>query len=264
MFARRDLSKLAVPRAQALCLLAVILFGTCAPARAAEIKVLTAGAFKAVLVALAEDFEKQSGHRVVIENDTVGALVKRIDNGAAFDLVVVTPSALDSLSKSGKVVAATTTRLAKVGVGVAVRKDAPAPDLSSVAAFQKFLLDARAVAYIDPAAGGTSGIYLSQLFEKMGIADRIKSKAVLVPGGLVAERLLDSRADVALHQISELLAVPGAQYAGPLPVDIQSYTTYVGVVGANAREPDAARQLLKSLADAKALATLRAKGMDAP
>jgi len=231
---------------------------------AAEIKVLTAGAFKPVVTAVVADFEKQTGHKVTVENDTAGALTRRINGGEAFDLVALTPAALDDLSKAGKVVSGSSTRLAKVAIGVAVKRGAPMPDISTVSAFQATLLAARAVAYIDPAAGGSSGIYLTQLFEKMGIADRIKPKAVLVPGGLVAQRLVNDQADIAIHQISEILAVPGAQLVGPIPAEIQNYTVYAGGLSASARDADAAKALLATLASPKAQAILREKGMEAP
>ena len=214
------------------------------PASAAEIKVLSAGAFKPVVAALAPDFEKQTGHKVTIDNDTAGGLARRITGGEAFDLVVIPPGGVEPLVKAGKVVDGSAVRLARVAIGVAVKKGAPAPDIGSVAAFQEALLKARAVAYIDPAAGGSSGIYLSELFEKWGIADRIKPKAVLVPGGLVAEKLVNDQADIALHQISEILAVPGATLVGPIPREIQNYTVYAGALGTGARDTAAARALL--------------------
>jgi molybdate transport system substrate-binding protein len=100
------------------------------------------------------------------------------------------------------------------------------PDVSSVEQFRNALLQARKVAYIDPAAGGSSGIYLDGLFERWGIRDQVRAKAVLVPGGLVASRLMDGSADLAIHQISEIKAVPGAVLVGPLPAQIQNYTVY--------------------------------------
>ena len=230
---------------------------------AADIKVLTAGAFKPVVTEVVAAFEKQSGHKVTVENDTAGGLVKRISGGEAFDLVVVTPGALDELTKSGKIAAGSTARLARVAIGVAVKRGAPLPDISTVAAFQSTLLAARAVAYIDPAAGGSSGIYLTQLFEKMGIADRIKPKAVLVPGGLVALRLVNDQADLAIHQISEILAVPGAVLVGPIPAEIQNYTVYSGGLSASAKEADAARALLTALRSDSARDIMKAKGLEA-
>lgn len=124
------------------------------------------------------------------------------------------------------------------------------------------MLAARAVAYIDPAAGGSSGVYLSQLFEKMGIAPQIKAKAVLVPGGLVAQRLVTGEADIALHQISEILAVPGAALVGPIPAQIQNYTVYAGGIGTAARDADAAKAFLALLGSAEARAVLQGKGME--
>ena len=231
-------------------------------ASAAELKVLTAGAFKPVVTALAPAFEQRTGHKLVIDNDTAGALAKRIAGGEAFDLVILTPAAVEQLVQDGKVVAGSPARLARVAIGLAVRQGAPAPDITSVAAFQQALLAARAVAYIDPAAGGSSGVYLSQLFEKMGIAPQIKAKAVLVPGGLVAQRLVTGEADIAIHQISEILAVPGATLVGPIPAEIQNYTVYTGGIGTAARDADAAKAFLALLGSAEARAVLQGKGME--
>jgi len=243
-------------------LLGCIVLSLAAGAAAADVKVLTAGAFKPVLMALAPAFEQRSGHRLVIDNDTAGALSKRILGGEAFDLVLLTPAALKTLS--AQVAPGAPTPLARVAIGVAVKQGAPAPDISSVAAFQQALLAARAVATIDPVAGGSSGIYLWQLFEKMGIAAQLKPKAVLVPGGLVAQRLLSGEADIALHQISEILAVPGATLVGPIPAEIQNYTAYAGALAANTKQADAARALLTLLAGPEGRAVLQAKGMEAP
>ncbi|MDB5763882.1 MAG: Molybdate transport system substrate-binding protein [Herminiimonas sp.] len=244
--------------------LAVAASAVAASAAAAEVKVLTAGAFKPVVVALAPEFEKRTGQKLTVEYDTAGALMRRIAEGETFDLVVLTPAAIEQLTKAGKVAAGSSAQLARVAIGVAVKQGAPAPDISSVAAFQQALLGARAVAYIDPAAGGSSGIYLSQLFEKMGIAPQIKAKAVLVPGGLVAQRLVNGEADIAIHQISEILAVPGATLVGPIPAEIQNYTVYAGGVATAARDVPAAQAFLTLLGSAGARTVLKDKGMEAP
>jgi len=120
------------------------------------------------------------------------------------------------------------------------------------------------VAYIDPAAGGSSGIYLDRLFERWGIAPQIRAKAVLVPGGLVAQKVVDGSADVAIHQISEILAVPQAVLVGPLPAEIQNYTVYAGAVAAASQHSAAARELFAALRSAQALEILQARGMEAP
>ena len=247
-----------------LVALAVVSISLATPAAAAEIKVLSAGAYKAVVVALAPEFEQRTGHRIVVDNDTAGALAKRIEGGEAYDLVVVTPAVVTQLAKAGTAAAGAPTPLARVAIGVAVKEGAPKPDIGSVAAFQKALLDAKSVAYVDPAAGGSSGIYLDKLFETMGIADRIKPKAVLVPGGLVATRVVSGEADIAIHQISEILAVPGAVLVGPIPAEIQNYTSYAGALSAAPRDAAAAQAFLAVLAGPQAAAVLQAKGMEKP
>ena len=131
------------------------------PAGAAEVKVLTTGAFKPVMQELMPAFEKATGHKVQVDNDTAGALVRRIEGGEAFDVVVLTPGGLTELSKKGKVTSEPPVPLAKVAIGVAVKQGAPKPDISTTEAFKQELLKARKVAMIDPAAGGSSGIYLS-------------------------------------------------------------------------------------------------------
>jgi molybdate transport system substrate-binding protein len=231
---------------------------------AAEIKLLTSGAFKSVVMAIVPEFEQRSGHKVSVDNDTVGQLVRRIAEGEAFDAVILTPQAIDPLAQSGKVVPGSSVRLARVAIVVAVKSGTPRPEIGTVAAYKQALLQARKVAYIDPAAGGSSGIYLAQLFEKLGIADAIKAKAVLVPGGLVAEHVADGEADLGIHQISEILAVPGVTLVGPIPAEIQSYTVYAGAVSAAARDPAAAQSLLAALSDQRAAAVLKEKGMEAP
>ena len=233
-------------------------------ASAAEVKVLTAGAFKSVVTALAPEFERRSGHKLVVANDTVGALVRRIEAGEAFDLVVLTPQAIEQLGRKGKIAAGTAANLAKVGIGVVVKQGAPRPEIGSVEDFKRALLQARSVAYIDPAAGGSSGIYLDQLLTRLGIADAVKPKAVLVPGGLVAERVVNGEAEIGVHQISEILAVEGAILVGPLPPAIQNYTVYAAGVGATARQPDAARAFLELLRSQDAARVLTDRGMAPP
>jgi molybdate transport system substrate-binding protein len=233
-------------------------------AHADDLKILSAGAFKPVLVALQPQFERETGHRLVIDNDTAGALQRRIAAGEAFDVVFSSPASLQPLAQAGRLAGEPPLPLARVAIGVAVRKGAPLPDISSVAAFRALLLDARSVAYIDPAAGGSSGIYLDRLFEQWGIAPQVRAKAVLVPGGLVATRVVDGQADVAIHQISEILAVPDAVLVGPLPAEIQNYTVYAGALSAQTTKAAAARELLAALRGPRAAEILKSRGMEAP
>jgi molybdate transport system substrate-binding protein len=244
-------------------MLAAVLGAATQGAAAAEIKVLTAGAFKQVVLAIVPEFEKQTGHKVVVDNDTVGALTKRIDGGETFDVVVVSPGAIDDLIKKGKVAAGSRVALAKVGVGVMVKEGAAKPAIGTVDEFKQALLHAKSVAYIDPASGGSSGIYVDGLLTKLGVADQVKPKAKLKKGGYVADFIVSGEAELGIHQISEIVPVKGVTLVGPLPADIQNYTTYAAGLGSTAKDAEAAKALIKALSGPALAPVLKQKGMDA-
>jgi len=253
-------------RRPALCLLACLAaFAVGAPmACAAEIKLLTAGAMRAVVVAVLADFEKQTGHKVSLDNDTAGGLSKRIDGGEAFDVAIITPAVVDDLAKKGRIVPGSRIDLAKVGMGVAIKEGAPAPDIGTVDAFKRTLLAAKSVAYIDPKAGGSSGIYFDKLLDRLGIADQVRPKAKLKAGGYVAELVANGEAEIAIHQISEIVPVKGVTLAGPLPAEIQNTTVYAGGIGAAAKDGAAAKALVAFLAGPAIDPILKSKGMQKP
>lgn len=232
------------------------------PSAAAEIKVLTGGAFKQVVLAVVPAFEQQTGHKVIVDNDTAGALKKRIEGGEAFDVAVITPGVINELATAGRVAAGSRADLARVGVGVMVREGAPKPDVSTVEAFKETLLKAKTVAYIDPASGGSSGIYLDKLFERLGVADQVRAKARLKKGGYVADLLVNGDAELGLHQISEIVPAKGVTLVAPLPKEIQNYTTYAAGVSATSSNKDAAQALIKALTGPAAAAVLKEKGME--
>lgn len=232
-------------------------------AAAAEIKVLTTGAMKPVVVELVPAFERL-GHKVTVDNDTAGALLKRIEGGETFDVAVITPGAIDQLIKGGKIADGTRKNLARVGIGVMVKEGAPRPDISSVDVFKAALLAAKTVGYIDPASGGSSGIYLAKLFERLGVADAVNAKAKLKKGGYVADLVVNGDAELGIHQISEIVPVKGVTLVGPLPGEIQNYTTYAAGIGAAAKDVAAAKALLELLSGSDASALLGKKGMERP
>ena len=242
------------------CAVAVSL-AAAATAHAAEIKVLTAGAMKAVVLALQPGFEAHSGHKLTIDNGTAGDLLRRIGGGEAFDVAIITPAAIADLIKQTKIVSGSEANVAAVGIGVAVKGGAAKPAIATVEDFKQTLLAARAVAYIDPKAGGSSGIYFDKLLEKLGIADAVRSKAKLKAGGYVAELVASGEADIAIHQISEILPVKGVVLVGPLPADIQNYTVYTTGVSAAARDAGAANAFAAYLVSPVADAALIARGM---
>ncbi|PUE37397.1 extracellular solute-binding protein [Limnohabitans sp. Hippo4] len=230
-------------------------------ASAETLKVLTTGAFKQVVVAVAADYEKRTGHKIDIQNDTAGAVTKRVTAGEAFDVLVLTPAGLKTLGSSGHIDASSILPLAKVAIGVAVKQGDPLPALKTVEDFQAAVRNARKVAIINPASGGSSGIYLEGLFQRMGMADEVKAKAVLVNGGLVAEKIVTGEADLAIHQISEILPVAGVTLVGPLPEAIQNYTAYAGAVNANTSKKELANAFLQLFVSNQGKSIIREKGM---
>ena len=245
---------------------ALLLAGLSAAGTAAanDVHLLTSGAFKGVALALIPPYEAQSGNKVVVESDTAGGIIRRIEAGAPFDLVVLTSLAVGDLVTEGKLVSDSATDLAKVGVGVAVKTGAPHPNFANPEAFKQMLLKAKSIAYIDPKAGGSSGIYITGLIQRMGIDKKLKRKTVLVNGGLVADKVASGEAEIGLQQISELSGVKGVDMLGPLPNEIQSYTVYGAGIGVKAEEPVAAKALLDVFAGPSAAAVLKARGMQLP
>jgi len=231
-------------------------------AQAAEVKVVSGGAFKQVLNALAAQYRKETGTTLDITYLTVGQHLTLIRSGQeVFDVAILTPEAIDALAKEGKIVPGTRADLAKTGIGVVVKAGAPVPDISTVDAFKRALLAAKSVAFIDPKAGGSSGIYVEGLLAQLGIADQVNAKAVLVHGGAVADHVADGEAEIGVHQISEILPVAGVKLVGPLPAEIQNFTVYAAGVGAAAKDSKGAQALVKFLAGPSALAIIKAKGM---
>jgi molybdate transport system substrate-binding protein len=240
-----------------------ILAGLLDSASASDLKLLTAGAYKPVALEIIPDFEKKTGHKVTVENDTAGGLAKRVAAGEYFDIVIMPPAGMAPFL-GNRLVQSSARPLANVGIGVTVKQGTPPPDISSVEAWKKSLLAARSVAYIDPDSGGSSGIYLAKLFEKLGIADQLKPKSVLVRGGLVAERVVKGDAEIGMQQMSEILVVPGAVLVGPIPMDVQNYTTYSGAISSESRSRAAADALMLVLADPSNAPILQKRGMVQP
>jgi molybdate transport system substrate-binding protein len=168
-------------------------------------------------------------------------------------------TALDELIKQGKVVAASRADLARSSIGMVVRKGAPKPDIASVAAFKRTLIEAKSIAYSDSA----SGVYLSTvLFQRLGIADQVLGKSRMIPGEPIGAVVARGEAQIGFQQISELLPVPGVDLVGPLPAEIQKVTVFSAGVATSAKEPDAARALIVFLASAEAAAAIAKSGME--
>ncbi len=232
-------------------------------AKVKEIEVISGGAFKQVLNALITQYQTDSGNTVKVTYRTVGQHLKLLKDGEEkFDVAILTPEAINGLAAEGKVVAGSLADLARTGIGVVVKESAPRPDIGTVEAFKRTLLAAKTVAYIDPKAGGSSGIYVGKLLERLGIAEAVNAKAVLIHGGAVASHVVDGEAEIGIHQISEILAVKGAVLVGPLPAEIQHFTVYSAGVSVAAKHGAAANEFVKFLIGPRALSVIKTKGME--
>jgi len=231
-------------------------------ARAAEIKLLCASALHPVIDALMPDFEKSSGHKVTVAYGTAGAVADSVQKGEAADIAISSVPMIDRLQAQGKVVAGDRVIIAKVGVGVFVRKGAMKPDLSSADAFKRSMLAARSIAYPDPAGGGASGIYVASLLERLGIAAEMKPKTKLSTLGTLYASVASGEVEIGFNQVSEILAQPTIELAGPLPPEIQNYTQFSPGVVTGTSQADAAKALVTFLTSPAAKTVLRAKGFE--
>jgi molybdate transport system substrate-binding protein len=233
-----------------------------ARAEAAEIKVLSAGAVRAVVTEVADVFAKQSGHSVKGTFGTVGVVRGKLAAGEPADVVIATDTAVDEMIKQGLVADGTRTDIARAGVGVGVREGAPRPDISTPDAFKRTLLAAKSIVYVDPAQGATSGIHFASVLQRLGIADQVKDKTILWPGGYAAEAVQKGQAELVVHQISEILPVKGVTLVGPLPRELQKVTIYSASLSAKATASEAARAFIAFLASPPIQAKFAAAGLD--
>jgi molybdate transport system substrate-binding protein len=202
-------------------------------------------------------FEKATGHRVTIDWGGTVDIVRRVGAGEVADIVIIPAGRIDDFVKQGLLVGRID--LARSGVGVAVRAGAPRPDVSSAAALRNTLLAARSIVL----SSGPSSVYLPTLFQKMGIAEQIKSKIIQIGPGLpVGEAVARGEGEIGFTQISELMSVKGADYLGPLPADVQFITVFSAGLHAAAPAPDAARALIKFLTTPDAAPVLKRHGME--
>ena len=245
-----------------ILLLTLLLWVSATPAEAAEIKVLSAGAMKSIVTELGESFRQETGHTIVISTGTAGEIRQKMVSGEWTDVVIVTDSVLEQLAAPGLIVADTRVDIARTAIGVAVRQGAPLPDISTTEAFKQSILASKSLVYTDPARGATSGIHFAAVLQRLGIADAVKGKTVLWPGGYAAEALVTGQAEICVHQISEILPVKGVTLVGPLPKELQKLTTYSAAVANLATKPEVARAFVAYLARPSFKPKLAAAGLD--
>lgn len=222
-------------------------------------KLLCSNGVKAVMLDLLPGFERAGGQKADITWASTNMLMDEIAKGAGGDLTILTDEAIDDLIRQGKVKAGSRVDLARSAIGIAVRKGAPKPDISSAAAFKRALLAAKGVSY---SKTGISGIYFPTVLERLGISQEMKSKIVIPePGVLVGTLVASGQAEIGVQQISELMPVPGVEVVGPLPAELQKMTTFSAGLFTGATEADAAKALVRALTAPTARPIYTARGM---
>jgi molybdate transport system substrate-binding protein len=228
-------------------------------ANSTEIKLMTSNALRAVLGELAPVFEHTHGHQISASFDPAQRMLKRIAAGEKADVAISNTAAIDKLAKEGVIAAGSRRTFARYGVGLAVRAGAPKPDIGSVEAFKRVLLDAKSIACT---VEGASGIYFSKLIERLGIAEQVNAKAVRRPGGLIAELVAAGEAELAVQQVPELLAVPGIELLGPFPLELRNDSVLSAGVFAASKLQQAGATLIGFLATPDAARVFIAKGFE--
>lgn len=223
-----------------------------------RIRVLSTLAVMGAMRELTARYEVETGVLVDADFAPTVALLERLRAGEAADIAILTAQGIDDLIGEGVMRPGSRTDIARSFVGVAVKAGEPKPDIGSVEAFKAAVLSARAVAY---SKIGASGIFFAGLLGRLGIAAEVNARAIVVPAGFTAERLIDGQADLAVQQISELMVVPGIEVVGPLPREIQTVATFSAGLLTKAGQPDGAAAFLRFLASPEIAPLLQRAGL---
>ena len=243
-------------------LIAAVTLLAASQANAAELTLLVGGSMATPFREIGADFSHNTGNKLNFIVDTTGALQKRMRAGETADIIMISAQGMDQLEHEQLILSGSRIELATANIGVSVRSGANAPDLSTPDAFKHAMLAARSIALVDPKAGGTSGIYLDGLFRKLGIADEIRRKAVLVSvGSSVADAVASGKAELGLTFISEMLPNKGVKIAGALPDAIQSTTVYVVAIPASSSHKDEARAFMAMISSPSAWPSITEAGL---
>ena len=230
-------------------------------ARAAEIRLLSAASMQTVFREVIGDFERTSGHKVIIDYRTMGAITERVLGGEQADLVISSPQSIAALVKQGRLDATSVTTIARTGVGVVVPAADASPAINSREDFARALLAAKSIVYANPAGGGAAGIHVARLIEKLGLAEQLKSKTRFAAGGDVTEVTLAQGAGaLGMTQVSEIAGKPGARLVA-IPEELQNYTGFTLATPVGAPRNEAVAAFVGFLATPAAVATMKTKGM---
>ena len=241
-----------------------LLFSTIsvAIANAAEIKVLASVALAAAINELKPQFERTTGNTVSVSYSIVAEIRKRVLEGETADVIVVSRPVMDELQTHAKVARGTITDVAGIAAAVTVRAGSPKPDISSPEALKRSLLAARSIVYTDPARGGLSGVHFARVLDRLGIAEQMKPKTILVPADESAAVVSKGEAEIGVAQASEIVPVAGAQLVGPLPGELGLVTVFSAGAGEGSKVQEAARSLIQFITGPASAPVLKSKGME--
>jgi len=234
------------------------------PARADEIRVLSAAAMQTIFKIVAGEFEHSSGHKLVFVYTTMGAITERVLAGETADLIIGSTQSMERLAKVGRIDPGSRVTIAKVGIGAVVPSGTPKPPIGSADELRRALLGATTVVYAFPAGGGAAGIHIAKVIDRLGIAEQLKPKTRFGQGGDVTEVTLAQGAGAfGMTQISEIVQKPGAEFVGPFPAELQNYTGVTIGTPAGTEPPQAVMDFVAFLKSPTAVAAIRARGMEA-
>ena len=256
------MAKTMAPRRLVLGALAwLVLAGAAA---AAEIRVVSSGGFNAAYDLLVSEFERRTGHKLLNSygssmGNAPDAIPQRLARGEPLDVMILAAPALDGFIREGKAVEGSRVDLAESRIGFAVRAGAPKPDISTVDAMRRALLEAPSIAY----SASASGTYFSnEMVQRLGIAEQVLPKARRILSERVGSVVARGEAELGLQQISEFLPIPGIDLLGPMPAELQRVTVFSAGIVRGAREPDTARELIRFLASPDVAETVKGTGLD--
>lgn len=238
---------------------AIILLSHGFAAQAAEVKILAGGPMARVLNELGPQFERDSGHKLVTRFAPTAGVKRAIDAGDTFDLAISNASAIDEWIKEGKIAAATRAAVAYAGLGVGVRAGAPKPDIGSVEASKRALLNVKSVAHNTESASAAS---FRSLLERLGIAEEMKPKLKPMVGRAIYKSLTSGEVEIVVAVVPGIVAAPGVQLVGPFPSELQNYVGFAAGVSTSAKEPEAAQALIKFLTSPAVVPVIKAQGME--
>jgi molybdate transport system substrate-binding protein len=227
-------------------------------AAATSIEVLSTLALRGVLLEIADEFRALTGLAFTATYKSTNAVLNLIADGASADMTIITREAIDRLVGEGIIVDGSTADLAQSAVGLAVRAGAPKPDISTVAALRRTLLETKSIAFTRL---GASGVHFASVIERLGIADDVRRKAH-IGDAYIGEVVARGEAEMAVQQISELMPVKGIDIVGPLPDDVQKISVFAAGIFRAARNPDAAKKLIAHLAEPRLAPVLISKGLE--